>query len=115
MSRLTVAASTQALLRLVDGPGMLSKRVQIGKYIVDAVIIDAHPKVARWYGYESPSAMQGRYLSELHDPRGLALVRQYAVARKLGLPGVPDRVRHTNHLAQWHAALAAEAAGASDH
>jgi hypothetical protein len=90
MSRLTVASSTQALLRLVDGPGLLSKRVRIGKYIVDAVIIDAHPTVARWYGYESPSAMQGRYLSELHDPRGLALVRQYAVARKLGLPGVPD-------------------------
>src|SRR5919198_872174 len=74
MSRLTVAPSTQTLLRLVDGPAMLSKHVQIGKYIVDAVIIDAHPEVARWYGYNSPEEMQGRYLSQLHDPRCLAQV-----------------------------------------
>ena len=52
MSRLTVAPSTQVLLRLVDGPAMLSKHVQIGKYIVDAVIIDVHPEVAQWYGYK---------------------------------------------------------------
>ena len=43
MSRLIVAPSTKALLGLVDGPAMLSQRIQIGKYIVDAVIIDAHP------------------------------------------------------------------------
>ena len=89
MSRLTVAPSTQALLGLVEGPALLSKHVQIGKYIVDAMIIDAHPEVAQWYGYHSPAEMQGRYLSHLHDPRCLAQVRLYAVARKLGLPGVP--------------------------
>ena len=90
MSRLTVVPSTQAMLRLVDGPAMLSKHIQIGKYIVDAVIIDAHPEVARWYGYNSPPEMQGLYLSQVHDPRCLAQVRLYAVARKLGVPGVPE-------------------------
>ena len=90
MSRLIVAPSTKALLRLVDGPAMLSQRIQIGKYIVDAVIIDAHPEVARWYGYNSPTEMQGRYLSQLHDPHCLAQVRLYAVARKLGLAAVPE-------------------------
>jgi len=90
MSRLIVAPSTQALLRLVDGPAMLSKHIQIGKYIVDAVIIDAHPEVAQWYGYNSPTEMQGRYLSQLHDPHCLAQVRLYAVARKLGLAAVPE-------------------------
>ena len=90
MARLTVALSTQAMLRLVDGPALLSKHIQIGKYIVDAVIIDAHPEVARWYGYKSPTEMQGRYLSQLHDPYCLAQVRLYAVARKLGLSEVPE-------------------------
>jgi PAS domain-containing protein len=90
MARLTVAPSTQAMLRLVDGPALLSKHIQIGKYIVDAVIIDAHPEVARWYGYTSPTEMQGRYLSQLHDPHCLAQVRLYAVARKLGLSEVPE-------------------------
>jgi hypothetical protein len=90
MSRLIVAPSTKALLGLVDGPAMLSQRIQIGKYIVDAVIIDAHPEVARWYGYNSPTEMQGRYLSQLHDPHCLAQVRLYAVARKLGLLAVPE-------------------------
>ena len=89
MSRLIVAPSTQTLLRLVDGPAMLSKHIQIGKYIVDAVIIDVHPEVARWYGYNSPTEMQGRYLSQLHDPHCLAQVRLYAVARQLGLTDVP--------------------------
>jgi hypothetical protein len=90
MSRLTVAPSTQALLGLVEGPALLSKHVQIGKYIVDAMIIDAHPKVAQWYGYHSPTEMQGRYLSQLHDPLCFAQVRLYALARNLGLPGVPS-------------------------
>ncbi len=89
MSRVTVAPSTQVLLGLVEGPALLSKHVQIGKYIVDAIILDVHPEVAQWYGYHSPAEMQGRYLSHLHDPRCLAQVRLYAVARKLGLPGVP--------------------------
>jgi hypothetical protein len=90
MFPLTVAPSSQALLRLVDGPALLSKHIQIGKYIVDAVIIDAHPEVARWYGYSSPTEMQGRYLSQLHDPHCLAQVRLYALARKLGLREVPE-------------------------
>jgi hypothetical protein len=90
MSRVLVAPSTQALLRLVEGPAMLSKHIQIGKYIVDAVIMDVHPEMARWYGYNSPTEMQGRYLSQVHDPHCLAQVRLYAVARQLGLPGVPE-------------------------
>jgi hypothetical protein len=105
MSHVTVAPSTQALLRLVDGPAMLSKHVQIGKYIVDAMIIDVHPEVAWWYGYNSPTEMQGLYLSQVHDPRCLAQVRLYAVARKLGLPGVPEeydiQITLPNGVRRW--------------
>jgi hypothetical protein len=34
--------------------------------------------------------MQGRYLSQLHEDACLAQVRRYAVARQLGVAGVPD-------------------------
>jgi hypothetical protein len=105
MPHLTAAPSTQALLRLVDGPAMLSKHVRIGQYIVDAVILDAHPEVAGWYGYTSPAALQGRYVSYLHDPRDLAQVRLYAVARQLGIPGVPEeydiRINLPNGSQRW--------------
>jgi hypothetical protein len=105
MDHLTVAPSTQALLRLVDGPAMLSKHVRIGQYIVDAIILDAHPEVARWYGYDTPEDLRGRYVSHLHDARDLARVRLYAVARKLGLPHVPDeydiRIHLPNGTLRW--------------
>lgn len=90
MAHVTVASSTKDLLRLVDGPGLLSKHVQIGKYIVDAMIIDAHPEVARWYGYDNPTALQGLYMSQLHALHCFTRVRMYAVARHCGLPGVPE-------------------------
>jgi hypothetical protein len=52
--------------------------------------MDAHPEMARWYGFSDSSHMQGLYLSQLHDRDCLARVRRYSVARLLGLPGVPE-------------------------
>jgi hypothetical protein len=90
MVHITVSISTQTLLGLMEGPSLLSKHVRIGDHIVDAIILDAHPEVARWYGYEHPESMRGRYLSQLHERTCLERVRHYAVARQLGVSGVPD-------------------------
>lgn len=105
MRSITVAPSPQALLGLVEGPAMVSKHVRIGTYIVDAVILDAHPEVATSYGYQSPADLQGRYLSQLHDAKCLARVRVYAVARQLGFPDVPTaydmRINLPNGTQRW--------------
>ncbi len=105
MHHITVAPSTQALLQRVAGPAMLSKHVRHGPYIVDAVILDVHPEIARWYGYDSPADLRGRYLSHLHDARDLAQVRRYAVARDLGSPEVPTvydiRIHLPNGTQRW--------------
>jgi transcriptional regulator with XRE-family HTH domain len=105
MPRITVAPSTQALLQLVEGPAILAKLIRLGRDIVDAVILDAHPEVARWYGYDTPTAFQGCYISQLHDAKDLAQVRRYAVARSLGLPGIPQvydiRITLPNGTQRW--------------
>jgi DNA-binding XRE family transcriptional regulator len=105
MSHLTVAPAIQALLQRAAGPALLSKHVRHGPYIVDAVILDAHPEIARWYGYTSPADLRGRYLSQLHDAQDLAHVRRYAVARELGWPGVPTvydiRIHLPNGTQRW--------------
>jgi DNA-binding XRE family transcriptional regulator len=105
MHHITVAPSTQALLQRVAGPAMVSKRVRHGPYIVDAVVLDAHPEIVRWYGYDSVTDFRGRYLSHLHDARDLAQVRRYTVARKLGCPGVPPvydiRIHLPNGMQRW--------------
>jgi len=98
MARVTVTLSTDVLLRLVDGPAMLSKYVRIGDYIIDAVIINVHAEVAKWYGYEHPDHMQGLYVSQLHDHTCLTQVRRYAVARQLSLAGVPETYDMRIHL-----------------
>ena len=90
MVYISVSVSTQTLLGLLEGPALLSKHVRIGDHIVDALILDAHPEVARWYGYDTPESIRGRYLSQLHDRTLMAQVSRYAVARQLGVPGVPD-------------------------
>ena len=90
MVYVSVSVSTQTLLGLLEGPALLSKHVRIGDHIVDALILDAHPEVARWYGYDTPESIRGRYLSQLHERTCLAQVRRYAVARQLGMSGVPD-------------------------
>ncbi len=97
MTRTTVMVSTEALLRLVDGPAMLSKYVRIGDYITDAIILDVHPEVSRWYGYDHPEQMRGRYVSQLHDRECLQQVRRYSVARQLGLT-VPETYDMRIHL-----------------
>ena len=105
MPHITVAPSTQALLQRVPGPAMLSKQVRHGLYIVDAIILDVHPEIARWYGYDSPADLRGRYLSHLHDAKDLAQVRRYAIARKLGCPEVPTaydiRIHLPNGTQRW--------------
>ena len=90
MARITVSLEASHLLQLVDGPALLSKRVRLGTYIGDAVVVEAHPEMARWYGFADPAHMQGLYLSQLHDPDCLAQIRRYVVACHLGLPGVPE-------------------------
>jgi hypothetical protein len=90
MAHVTVSITATALLQLLDGPALLSKQVRLSTYVVDAVVIHAHPQMAQWYGFSDPTQMQGLYLSQLHDRECLAQVRRYSVARLLGLPGVPD-------------------------
>lgn len=105
MVHITVSVSTQTLLGLLEGPALLSKHVRIGEHIVDAIILDAHPEVARWYGYETPESLRGRYLSQLHEKACLTQVRRYAVARQLGMSDVPDiydmRVILPNGHGRW--------------
>jgi hypothetical protein len=90
MARITVSLEAASLLQLMDSPALLTKRVVLRPYIVDAVVVEAHPEMARWYGFLDPSHMQGLYLSQLHDRDCLARVRRYSVARLLGLAGVPE-------------------------
>jgi hypothetical protein len=90
MARITVSIEAASLLQLMDAPALLTKRVSLGTYIADAVVVDAHPEMARWYGFSDPAHMQGLYLSQLHDRDCLAQIRRYSVARLLGLPGVPE-------------------------
>src|SRR5262249_6908185 len=56
-------------------------------------------------GYDSPAAIRGRYLSQLHEASDLAQVRRYAVARDLGCPGVPTvydiRIHLPNGTQRW--------------
>jgi hypothetical protein len=105
MARVTVSLEPASLLQLMDSPALLTKRIALGPYIADAVVVDAHPEMAQWYGFSDPSHMQGLYLSQLHDRDCLARVRRYSVARHLGLPGVPESydmaVRLPNGGKRW--------------
>jgi hypothetical protein len=104
-TQVTVALSIEALMQLLDRPVMLSKLVRIGSQIVDAVILDAHPLIAQIYGYARPDILRDQYASALHDRAMLGQIRQYCVARRMGLADVPStydiRIRMPNGQWRW--------------
>jgi hypothetical protein len=68
----------------------IAKMITVGKYVVDARIIDATPAAAAWYGVEDPKALIGYWQSQVQHRDDVWLGRVFSAARRRGMQ-VPTR------------------------
>jgi hypothetical protein len=68
----------------------IAKMIPVGKYVLDARIIDATPAAAAWYGVEDPNALIGYWQSQLQHSDDVWLGRVFSAARRRGIQ-VPTR------------------------
>jgi hypothetical protein len=68
----------------------IAKMITVGKYVLDARIIDATPAAAAWYGVEDPNALIGCWQSQVQHADDVWLGRVLSAARRRGIQ-VPTR------------------------
>ena len=77
----------------------IAKMISVGKYVLDARIIEATPAAASWYGVVDPNTLIGYWQSQLQHPDDVWLGRVFSAARRRDIQ-VPTR--YVSRIRQLH-------------